>query len=165
MVLIVRYAGLNKNDFINGEGVSVSLWVQGCPHHCPGCHNSEQWNFEGGKYINNQLLIEEIFTALTENGIQRNFSVLGGEPLAPQNINDTWEILWHVKRKFPDIKTYVWTGYTLEELYKLYESSKETLLENVDVLIDGRFELKQRDVTLKLRGSSNQRILYKGVDF
>lgn len=165
MVLIVRYAGLNKNDFINGEGVSVSLWVQGCPHHCPGCHNSEQWNFEGGKYINNQLLIEEIFTALTENGIQRNFSVLGGEPLAPQNINDTWEILWHVKRKFPDIKTYVWTGYTLEELYKLYESSKEALLENVDVLIDGRFELKQRDVTLKLRGSSNQRILYKGVDF
>ena len=165
MVLIVRYAGLNKNDFINGEGVSVSLWVQGCPHHCPGCHNSEQWNFEGGKYINNQLLIEEIFTALTENGIQRNFSVLGGEPLAPQNINDTWEILWHVKRKFPDIKTYVWTGYTLEELYKLYESSKEILLENVDVLIDGRFELKQRDVTLKLRGSSNQRILYKGVDF
>ena len=165
MVLIVRYAGLNKNDFINGEGVSVSLWVQGCPHHCPGCHNSEQWNFEGGKYINNQLLIEEIFTALTENGIQRNFSILGGEPLAPQNINDTWEILWHVKRKFPDIKTYVWTGYTLEELYKLYESSKETLLENVDVLIDGRFELKQRDVTLKLRGSSNQRILYKGVDF
>lgn len=165
MVLIVRYAGLNKNDFINGEGVSVSLWVQGCPHHCPGCHNSEQWNFEGGKYINNQLLIEEIFTALTENGIQRNFSVLGGEPLAPQNINDTWEILWHVKRKFPNIKTYVWTGYTLEELYKLYESSKETLLENVDVLIDGRFELKQRDVTLKLRGSSNQRILYRGVDF
>ena len=165
MVLIVRYAGLNKNDFINGEGVSVSLWVQGCPHHCPGCHNSEQWNFEGGKYINNQLLIEEIFTALTENGIQRNFSVLGGEPLAPQNINDTWEILWHVKRKFPDIKTYVWTGYTLEELYELYESSKEILLENVDVLIDGRFELKQRDVTLKLRGSSNQRILYKGVDF
>ena len=165
MVLIVRYAGLNKNDFINGEGVCVSLWVQGCPHHCPGCHNSEQWNFEGGKYINNQLLIEEIFTALTENGIQRNFSVLGGEPLAPQNINDTWEILWHVKRKFPDIKTYVWTGYTLEELYELYKSSKETLLENVDVLIDGRFELKQRDITLKLRGSSNQRILYRGVDF
>lgn len=165
MVLIVRYADLNKNDFINGEGVSVSLWVQGCPHHCKGCHNPEQWNFEGGKYINNQLLIEEIFAALTENGIQRNFSVLGGEPLAPQNINDTWEILWHVKRRFPDIKTYVWTGYTLEELYKLYESSKETLLENVDVLIDGRFELKQRDVTLKLRGSSNQRILYKGVDF
>lgn len=165
MVLIVRYAGLNKNDFINGEGVCVSLWVQGCPHHCPGCHNSEQWNFEGGKYINNQLLIKEIFTALTENGIQRNFSVLGGEPLAPQNINDTWEILWHVKRKFPDIKTYVWTGYTLEELYELYESSKETLLENVDVLIDGRFELKQRDITLKLRGSSNQRILYRGVDF
>ena len=165
MVLIVRYAGLNKNDFINGEGVCVSLWVQGCPHHCPGCHNSEQWNFEGGKYINNQLLIEEIFTALTENGIQRNFSVLGGEPLAPQNVNDTWEILWHVKRKFPNIKTYVWTGYTLEELYELYESSKETLLENVDVLIDGRFELKQRDITLKLRGSSNQRILYRGVDF
>lgn len=165
MVLTVRYADLNKNDFINGEGISVSLWVQGCPHHCKGCHNPEQWNFEGGKYINNQLLIEEIFAALTENGIQRNFSVLGGEPLAPQNINDTWEILWHVKRKFPDIKTYVWTGYTLEELYKLYESSKETLLENVDVLIDGRFELKQRDVTLKLRGSSNQRILYKGVNF
>lgn len=158
----MRVAGLTKNDTTNGEGICVSLWVQGCPHRCKGCHNPESWDFNGGEYINNWRLIEQISEAITANGIQRNFSILGGEPFAPQNINDTYQILWHIKEKFPSIKTFVWTGYTLQQLQDLYE---DTLLDNVDVLIDGPFIKAERDITLKFRGSKNQRILYRGVDY
>ena len=104
MVLNVRFAAINKNDFINGEGVCVSFWVQGCPHHCKGCHNPEQWDFNGGKYKDNDIIVEEIINAITANGIQRNFSVLGGEPFAPQNITDVCEIIFKVKQRFPNIK-------------------------------------------------------------
>lgn len=158
----MRIAAINKNDFINGEGVCVSLWVQGCPHHCKGCHNPEQWDFSGGQYINNDILIKEISEAIAANGIQRNFSILGGEPFAPQNISDVCEIISKIKQNFPNIKIYVWSGYTLEELQKIYS---QKILENVDILIDGRFILEERDITLKLRGSKNQRILYKGTNF
>ena len=158
----MRIAGLTKNDTTNGEGICVSLWVQGCPHHCKGCHNPESWDFNGGEYKNNDILLEEIYDAISANEIQRNFSILGGEPLAPQNINDTYYILWEVKQRYPSIKTFVWTGYTLEQLKEMY---KDTLLENVDVLIDGPFIKAERDITLKFRGSKNQRILYKGVDY
>ena len=158
----MRVAGLIKNDTTNGEGICVSLWVQGCPHRCKGCHNPESWDFNGGEYKNNDILLKEIYDAISANGIQRNFSILGGEPLAPQNINDTYYILWEVKQCYPSIKTFVWTGYTLEQLKEMY---KDTLLENVDVLIDGPFIKAERDITLKFRGSKNQRILYKGVDY
>lgn len=158
----MRVAGLTKNDTTNGEGICVSLWVQGCPHHCKGCHNPESWDFNGGEYKNNDILLEEIYDAISANGIQRNFSILGGEPLAPQNINDTYYILWEVKQRYPSIKTFVWTGYTLEQLKEIY---KDTLLENIDILIDGPFIKAERDITLKFRGSKNQRILYKGVDY
>ena len=162
MVLNVKFAAINKNDFINGEGVCVSLWVQGCPHHCKGCHNPEQWDFNGGNEIDINILINEILIAIEANGIQRNFSILGGEPMAQRNISNTLYILEQIKKHFPNIKTYVWTGYTIEELLSLY--NKE-ILQNIDVLIDGRFILEERDITLKLRGSKNQRILYKGTDF
>ena len=162
MVLNVKFAAINKNDFINGEGVCVSLWVQGCPHHCKGCHNPEQWDFNGGNEIDIDILINEILIAIEANGIQRNFSILGGEPMAQKNISNTLYILEQIKKHFPNIKTYVWTGYTIEELLSLY--NKE-ILQNIDILIDGRFILEERDITLKLRGSKNQRILYKGTDF
>lgn len=162
MVLNVKFAAINKNDFINGEGVCVSLWVQGCPHHCKGCHNPEQWDFNGGNEIDIDILINEILIAIEANGIQRNFSILGGEPMAQRNISNTLYILEQIKKHFPNIKTYVWTGYTIEELLSLY--NKE-ILQNIDILIDGRFVLEERDITLKLRGSKNQRILYKGTDF
>ena len=162
MVLNVKFAAINKNDFINGEGVCVSLWVQGCPHHCKGCHNPEQWDFNGGNEIDIDILINEILIAIEANGIQRNFSILGGEPMAQRNISNTLYILEQVKKHFPNIKTYVWTGYTIEELLSLYDKE---ILQNIDILIDGRFVLAERDITLKLRGSKNQRILYKGTDF
>jgi anaerobic ribonucleoside-triphosphate reductase activating protein len=146
----------------DGPGLRTSVYAAGCAHRCRGCHNPESWDFNGGEYINNWRLIEQISEAITANGIQRNFSILGGEPFAPQNIDDTYQILWHIKERFPSIKTFVWTGYTLQQLQDLYE---DTLLDNVDVLIDGPFIKAERDITLKFRGSKNQRILYRGVDY
>ena len=161
----MRYAGLIKNDIANGEGVCVSYWVQGCPHHCPGCHNPETWDFDGGLECPWDLL-KQIKEAICANGIQRNFSILGGEPLCPENIGHVNATVCYIRDMFPDIKIFLWTGYTLEEL-KEYSFAREAraILDKIDVLIDGPYIEEQRDITLKLRGSSNQKIRKKGIDF
>lgn len=162
----MRLAGLNKNDTVNGTGITVSLFVQGCPHHCEGCFNEESWDFNGGIEVPNN--IEEIvYNAIIANGIHRNFSVLGGEPLCQENIEFTAHIIHFVRQSFSDIKIFVWTGYTLEDLKndQQKKSYVRTILSDINTLIDGPFILSQRDITLPLRGSSNQRVLNKGIDF
>lgn len=158
----MKYAGIIENDVVNGEGVCLSYWTQGCPHKCDGCHNPETWNFNGGKEDSKENILNKILTLLNKNNIHRNLSILGGEPLCDENIDFTMEILKQVKQRYPNIKTFVWTGYTYEELCKLY---KDIIFDNIDVLIDGKYDKNQRDITLKLRGSKNQRILQKNIDF
>ena len=158
----MRYAGIIENDVVNGEGICLSYWTQGCPHKCDGCHNPETWNFNGGKEDSKENILNKILTLLNKNNIHRNLSILGGEPLCDENINFTMEILKKTKEKYPNIKTFVWTGYTYEELCKLY---KNNIFDNIDVLIDGKYDETKRDITLKLRGSKNQRILQKNIDF
>ena len=152
----MHYAGIIKNDVVNGQDVCVSFWSQGCPNGCPGCQNPETWDFEGGLEKDKDALINEVLEALVKNGVQRNLSILGGEPLCKQNIGFTQDLLLKVKNKFPDIKVFVWTGYTYEELLK-----KETVdyILFIDYLIDGKFEIDKRDITLPLKGSGNQRII------
>ena len=159
-----RYAGLNANDFANGKGTCVSFFVQGCPHHCPGCFNPETWDFNGGKELPVDIR-GQIIKAICANGITRNFSVLGGEPLCPQNRDGVNNIITGIRTAFPHIKIFVWTGYTLEELQAENNDSINNILNNIDVLIDGRYKEEEKDLTLELRGSRNQRILYKNVDF
>lgn len=158
----MRYAGIIENDVVNGEGICLSYWTQGCPHKCEGCHNPETWNFNCGKEDSKENILNKILTLLNKNNIHRNLSILGGEPLCDENIDFTMEILKQVKQKYPSIKTFVWTGYTYEELCKLY---KDIIFDNIDVLIDGKYDKNQRDITLKLRGSKNQRVLRKNIDF
>ena len=158
----MKYAGIIENDVVNGEGVCLSYWTQGCPHKCDGCHNPETWNFNGEKEDSKENILNKILTLLNKNNIHRNLSILGGEPLCDENIDFTMEILKQVKQRYPNIKTFVWTGYTYEELCKLY---KDIIFDNIDVLIDGKYDKNQRDITLKLRGSKNQRILRKNIDF
>jgi anaerobic ribonucleoside-triphosphate reductase activating protein len=160
----MRYAGLIKNDVVNGEGVCVSFFVQGCPHHCPGCFNPQTWDFLGGSPLPANYK-EQIADALTANGVKRNFSVLGGEPLCPQNIEEVDQIITSVRAAFPQIKIFVWTGYTLEELQKEKNEHIISILSKIDTLIDGKYIEEQRDITLKLRGSTNQRVLQRGIDF
>lgn len=155
---MIRLAGINPNDIVDGNDICVSVWLQGCPHHCPQCHNPETWSFSGGKEYNEEEIIEKIISLINKNGIQRNLSLLGGEPLCPQNINFSLQLAKRVKEKYPNIKVFCWTGYLLEEL-------DENKLKDIDILIDGKYDYKKRDITLYLRGSSNQRVLYKKIDF
>lgn len=151
-----KYIKINKNDVANGEGVCVSYWVSGCEHHCPGCHNPETWNRNNGKDFTEDT-VEEIISAISANGIMRNLAFTGGDPLAPYNLNQINTISNTVRGAYPDIKIYMWTGYVLENL----TTEQLDAIKNIDVLIDGRFEEDLKDLTLELRGSSNQRILTK----
>lgn len=157
----MRIASIIENDVVNGEGVCVSLWVQGCPHSCPGCHNPETWDFDGGYEMDIQTLTAKLIYLIDKNGIQRNFSILGGEPLAPCHVQDIIKIICSIKELFPRIKIFLWTGYTIEELVEQHNPHINYILSNIDVLIEGRYIKEQRDLTLKLRGSRNQRILTK----
>lgn len=160
----MKYAKIKKNDTINCDGgIAVSLFMQGCPHHCPECWNPETWNPADGKEISKDNLIKELKNDISANSIKRNFSILGGEPFVGYNINDTKDIVYAIKDTFPNIKIIIWTGYTIEELQTI-DVAKQ-ILSKIDILIDGRYAKEKRDITLKLRGSSNQRILRRGVDF
>lgn len=158
----MRYAGLIENDVVNGEGVCVSFFTQGCPHHCPGCFNPETWDFQGGLLLPEDI-DNQILKALTANGVQRNFSILGGEPLCEQNYELVNHLCSLVKEKFPNIKIFIWTGEEFKVLKTLSNSNTlvSSILEKTDVLITGPFVKEKKDLTLKLRGSSNQQIWRK----
>lgn len=161
----MRYAKVKYNDIANAPGVCVSFFTQGCPHKCFNCFNQETWDFNGGKEFTPEVL-DTIIEKLNENNIHRDFCLLGGEPLCDENILLSFLLISTIKEKNKDTKIYVWTGYTLENLLQRNNPKINTLLNNyIDVLIDGPYVDKLRDITLSMRGSSNQRILYKGKDF
>ena len=159
----MRYAGIIKNDFSDAPGTSVTFFTQGCPHKCEGCHNPETWDFEGGEEVTHDTILE-IIKAITANGLHRNLCIMGGEPLCPENQFLTNLIINSVKEKLPDTKIYLWTGYYLENL-DMSNNRIKSILEQVDCIIDGPYDKTKRDVSLFMRGSSNQRILYKGTDY
>lgn len=157
----MRYAGMIKNDFAAAPGVCCSFFVQGCPIHCEGCHNPECWDFNGGKEFTPEVL-QEFLDAIVANGLKRDVCIMGGEPLAQENRFLTLLMCKTVREKFPDVKIYIWTGYTVEELAENTTDKKlMSILDGTyaDFLIDGPFQLANRDITLFMRGSSNQRII------
>lgn len=159
-----RYSKIMKNDIVDGIGICVSLWMQGCHKKCFNCHNPQTWDFNGGYELPSDIrgkLIKDI----SENGIKRNFSILGGEPLCPENLKDIDDIVTGIRTAYPHIQIFIWTGYTLDELYEQNNLHIKSILNQIDVLIDGPYIDSQRDITLHLRGSKNQRVLYKGKDF
>ena len=154
----MRYSGLIRNDLAAAPGISVTFFTQGCPHRCKGCHNPETWSFEGGKEFTPKVL-NEIYEALQANGIERSFSIMGGEPMCEENLFLTCMVLQNVRLRYPDIKVYLWTGYYYEELLKKSDPKIKLILDMVDVLIDGPYIEARRDITLQMRGSSNQSII------
>lgn len=157
----MRYAGIIENDVVNGEGVCLSIFTQGCPHRCKGCFNSETWNFNGGIEVEDMdKFIKDTVIKIRENGVHRNLSILGGEPLCEENRHFVSLLVGVAKEAYPDIKIFLWTGYNIEDLPK-NDAIIQFILENVDVVIDGPYIDEERDITLKWRGSKNQRILTK----
>ncbi len=151
----MKIAGLIRNDVVNGFDVCVSVWVQGCPFRCDGCHNPQTWDFTDGIEVEEDEFIDKVISSINMNNVQRNLSLLGGEPLCKQNYLFVKKLINTVKDKFPDIKVFIWSGYTWETLTR--EQMRVVVL--ADTLIDGQFNLKYRDITLPFRGSKNQRVI------
>ena len=150
----MRFSKIKDNDIVNGIGITMSIWTQGCPHHCKGCFNKETWTFnEGNEFTNDDL--NYIISNIDSFNVKRNLSILGGEPLCPENVEGVINLCREFKKVYPDKLIYLWTGYTIEEFNKL----QKQVLEYVDFIIDGKFEEAKKNLNLHLRGSSNQRVL------
>ena len=160
----MRYAAVRPLDISNGEGLGVALFVQGCSLRCKGCFQPETWDFNGGQEFTQETK-EKIFKYLRQPGITR-FTLLGGEPLENCNLFELSQIIDIIKRDFPNIKIWVYSGYTRDELRKRAQTSElkylKFILDNIDVLVDGPFIEDQKDLNLKWCGSANQKIYYNG---
>lgn len=151
----MKYAKIRKMDISNGEGVRVSLFVQGCSFHCKNCFNQETWDFNGGKEFTTAE-IQKIIELANKDYIA-GLSVLGGEPLHNNNVDEVFHIVATFKEKFPNKDIWLWTGFKFEDAIK--DSKRKFILRDIDVLVDGQFEEDKKDLTLKWRGSSNQRVI------
>lgn len=155
------YGEIKDCDIANGVGVRVTLFVSGCTNACPGCFQPQTWDFEYGKKFTEETM-QEILKLLNKSYI-RGLTLLGGEPMEPKNQEQICEIVKRVKREYPNKDIWLFTGFTFEELRAKgsYSNTKETeeILANIDVLVDGRFVEEKKDLTLRFRGSSNQRLI------
>ena len=153
-----KIAGIYWDDTAAAPGISLSVYFSGCHFHCPGCHNPEAQDFNYGEEFTLETL-RHIMEKINKNGVMRTLCILGGEPLCEENLGDVLRLISWSKLDYPDLKIYVWTGYTIEELEARDDDDVRTVLRNITCLIDGRYEQDKRDTTLPLRGSSNQRII------
>lgn len=154
------YGNIKKLDIANGDGVRVSLFVSGCRNRCEGCFQPETWNFEYGRPFTSETA-EMILKAL-EPSYVTGLTLLGGEPFEPENQRELVKLLCRVRREKPGKNVWCYSGYTLEQIsgegHPHCEVSEE-MLSMIDVLVDGRFTLALKDISLRFRGSSNQRII------
>jgi len=159
----MHYGAIKKSDIANGEGVRTSLFVSGCRNMCKNCFNRETWAFDYGELFT-ESVAEEIY-ATFKNPFLAGITVLGGEPMEPENQKELLPFLREFKRRYPDKTVWLYTGNLYEELtagvgkhFKCTEDTEE-LLSLVDILIDGRFEEEKKSLGLRFRGSSNQRVI------
>lgn len=146
-----RYHDITKDDMKNGDGLRAVLWVAGCSHRCPGCHNPVTWDVDGGLIFDEaakQELFEELSKPYTSGA---TFS--GGDPLHPANRDDITELAMEIKERFPGKTIWIYTGYVWRQVMSL------PVMLYTDVLVDGRFDMDRADVKLMWKGSSNQRVI------
>lgn len=165
----MRYSKIREMDVSNGEGLGVSLFVQGCHFHCKGCFNSETWDFDGGKEWNEET--KDKFFGLIDRDYIKRVTILGGEPLCNENVEEVCMIAREIKNRFPQKKIWIYTGYSFADLlsptlingsisqHSLY---RILTLTYIDILVDGRFDIDKQDLyneTIVWAGSTNQRVL------
>ena len=148
----MRYNKIRKMDISNGPGVRVSIFMQGCSFHCKNCFNPETWDFKSGIDFNDEV-IDKIIELANYDYI-KGLSILGGEPMHPNNIKGTTLLAKRFKEIYPDKTIWVWSGFLFDRDLK----DKE-VLNYIDVLVDGRYEDELHDFTLRWKGSSNQRVI------
>ena len=169
----MRYASIRNLDISNGANIGVALFVQGCDRnpHCKNCFNSETWDFNGGKEWTEKT--KNKFMELIDKPYINRISVLGGEPLAEQNLDDVLSLVKQIRISFPEKSIWLYTGYNFDLLNSKYNEYKYTpfaanadewltrweIISNINVLVDGEYIDEQKDLTLKWRGSKNQRVI------
>ena len=169
----MRYASIRNLDISNGANIGVALFVQGCDRnpHCKNCFNSETCNFNGGKEWTKET--KNKFMKLINRPYINRISVLGGEPLAEQNLNEVLSLIKEIRISFPEKSIWLYTGYNFDLLNSKYNEYKYTpfaanadewltrweIISNINVLVDGEYIDEQKDLTLKWRGSKNQRVI------
>ena len=151
MVYKLNISGTVDESIVDGQGIRYTIFTQGCPHKCEGCHNPHTHDFHAGKEVD----IHDLFTEICENPLLKGVTFSGGEPFCqPEPLIELAKLI-HTRKL--DITTY--TGYTLEELQTKASPLIDELLEQTDVLIDGKYIAAERDLTLTFRGSTNQRVI------
>jgi anaerobic ribonucleoside-triphosphate reductase activating protein len=147
-------------DISNGENIGVSLFVQGCHFHCNNCFNSETWDFEGG-YSWTEKSIKDFLNLVNRSYIKR-VSILGGEPLTSRNVEEIFHLISTIRNLFPTKTIWLYTGFTWEQIMNPTNSDdilRKEIVSQCDVVVDGEYIDELRDITLKWRGSSNQRVI------
>ena len=147
----MRYNVIRKMDIANGPGIRVSIFMQGCMFHCKNCFNPETWDFKGGKEFTDET-IQKVLDLCKEDHI-KGLSILGGEPMHPNNIEGTTKLAKAFKEAYPNKNLWVWSGFTFDLL-----KDKE-VMKYIDVLVDGQYKDELHDPRLHWRGSSNQRVI------
>lgn len=161
----MNYLGIDKSSISNGPGVRVVLWVSGCKVHCKGCQNPESWDFCAGKLFDDSAK-QELFEAINKHYI-RGISISGGHPLEYENLPEVYDLIKEIKTKLPGKDVWLYTGYTLS--INDFDTTVDICWDNgllknyiiamCDVVVDGPYIEEQRDITLKFRGSKNQRLI------
>ncbi|MGN8885918.1 anaerobic ribonucleoside-triphosphate reductase activating protein [Blautia sp. HCP28S3_G10] len=147
----MRYHNITKDDMLNGDGLRVVLWVAGCNHCCRECQNPVTWDPNGGLPFTEKEK-NEIFTELEKDYIS-GITFSGGDPLHPSNISAVTRLAKKIREKYPDKTIWLYTGSVWEEI------SHEEIIRYLDVCVDGEFVVEQKDISLKWKGSSNQRVI------
>lgn len=163
----MRYSSMRNLDISNGEGVGVSLFVQGCPFHCFGCFNSDTWDFNGGKEWTEKT--KDKFIKLINRPYIKRISFLGGECLAEQNLDEILSLIKQIRISFPDKTIWLYTGYSYSEIFRgqssclsqegLNNFKRREIIKLCDVVVDGEYIDEQKDLSLKWRGSKNQHVI------
>lgn len=170
-VIEIRYAQIRSLDLSNGDGVGIALFVQGCHFHCPNCFNPGTWDFDGGKEWTEE--VKNKFLELANRPYIKRISILGGEPLAEENLDDVLDLVNRIHLSRHKKSIWLYTGYTWEEIIGVKHENqfedlgngycrltkKASVMMNCDVLVDGKYINSQRDITLPYRGSKNQRLI------
>lgn len=161
----MNYAEIKYCDIANGVGVRTTLFVSGCRHACPGCFNAQAWDFLAGSPFT-PAVEDEIISSL-ETSYVNGLSILGGEPLEPENQEALAPFLERVRAREPKTSVWLWTGFTWEQLMdnscRAHTKQLDRILSVLDVMVDGPFVEAQKDITLRFRGSANQRIIDVGA--
>ena len=155
----MNYGAIKETDIANGIGIRVSLFVSGCTHHCPGCFNSDTWDFAYGERFD-KATEDRILSLLSPDYIN-GLSLLGGEPMEPTNQRVLEPFLTRVKEAYPQKTVWCYSGYTFEEMLsgRAHCEVTDSMLSMIDVLVDGPFIESLKNIRLKFRGSENQRII------